>query len=151
MGKKGPFSVPQGTRLGRVEEGMGPRQSQCSASGILTCGPRWGQETPAFLKCPPQHRPRFPGPTPFPSHLSAQKNFSWIRSILKRFRPSHKQCVYCMYISSPLPQEPAPVTSLPSRNSSLFSSKNQSANFTPFTPTPPRFHLPNKYYTSVIP
>nr|CAI9699454.1 unnamed protein product [Rangifer tarandus platyrhynchus] len=39
MGKKGPFSVPQGTRLGRVEEGMGPRQSQCSASGILTCGP----------------------------------------------------------------------------------------------------------------
>lgn len=67
-----------------------------------------GVSSPAYLKCPPPHRSRFPGPTPFPCHLSAQKNFCWIRSILKRFHPSHKRCVYCMYISSTLPQEPAP-------------------------------------------
>ena len=108
-----------------------------------------GVSPPAFLKCPPPHRPRFPGPTPFPCHLSAQKNFSWIRSILKRFHPSYKRCVYCMYISSPLPQEPTPCHLFSSRNPSLFCSKNQSVNCTPFTPTPPWFHLPNKYYTWV--
>ena len=123
--------MPRGTSLGRVQESTGP------ASGILTCGPRWAQEAPAFLKCPPQHRPRVPGPAPSPSHLSAQKNFSWIKSILKRLRPSRKRCVYCMYISSPLRQDPAPVTSFPSRNPSLFRSKKINQLISPLS-LPPR-------------
>ena len=47
------------------------------------------------------------------------------------------------------PSGPSPCHLVPLQKSfSLPLKKNQSANFTPFTPTPPRFHLPNEYYTS---
>ena len=135
--------MPQGTRLGRMEESMGPWQSQMFcfwhprlrsqvgclpllSSNVLPHTALDFRVPLHFLAtCPP--RKTFPGSGVFESDFILVTSDVYIACTFPVLSP----------------------TSFPSRNPSLFRSKNQSVNCTPFTPTPPWFHLPNKYYTLV--